>query len=389
MGKAGSFNKVIGIIGGGQLGKMLIEAAQPWNTRFIILEKETNAPASASASGQILGDLYNPDKIRDLASLCDTLTYEIEHLGVETLLELEAEGFRIIPSPKILNIINDKGLQKMFYRDHGLPTSGFRLVNSPAEWLEATESFTGSKLVAKSRTGGYDGKGVAILAKEQCRDINSLPFQGPTVLEEFVDCARELSVIVARSESGETVSFPLVEMEFDPVANLVNYLFSPAMVDQHITEEASSLARSCVEKLEGFGLFAVEMFLTMDNKLLINEIAPRPHNSGHHTIEACVTSQYEQLNRILLGLPLGKTDLIQPAVMINLLGPSDFTGSYSIENLDEILTIPGVYIHLYGKIETRPMRKMGHITILGETLENARHKAAIVQSLFKFVPDKR
>ncbi len=385
MSSGSNLRKHIGIIGGGQLGKMLIEAAQPWNTFFHILESSDDAPASRIADSQIVSTLTDDVKIRELASKTEVLTYEIEHVGVETLKELEDQGVRVVPSPRILEIIKDKGLQKQFYADHSIPTAPFRLVNKPEEWIPAAKEMGIERFAAKSRTDGYDGKGVALCSVEELENTGNYPFSGPTLIESFVDCEKELSVIVARKRNGEVITFPTVEMEFDPIANLVEFLACPARIDQTADQKAKNIAIQCIEAFDGEGLFAVELFLTKNGDILVNEIAPRPHNSGHHTIEANYTSQYEQLNRILLDLPLGATDLVSPAVMVNLLGSEGVSGPYAIEGLDELLALPGVYIHLYGKAESRPKRKMGHATVLAPTLEEAIRKARLVQEKFRFI----
>jgi 5-(carboxyamino)imidazole ribonucleotide synthase len=380
-------NTRIGIIGGGQLGKMLIEAAQPLNIYCNILENDAHAPASRIADEQIVGKLTDGDKIRQLAAISDVLTYEIEHVGVDTLHQLEAEGKLIIPSPKILEIIKDKGLQKQFYADNSIPTAPFVLVDKPADWAEALNKAGFTKFAAKSRTDGYDGKGVALCTTADILSGNTpIPFDGPCMLEAFVECDKELSVIVARDREGNTTTFPLVEMEFDPIANLVEYLACPADVSGIIETEARRLATQTIEKMRGVGIFAVEMFLDKQGAVLVNEVAPRPHNSGHHTIEACYTSQYEQLLRILVGLPLGPTTLIQPAVMLNLLGADGFSGKYRLQGIEEVMAMPGVYIHLYNKKESRPMRKMGHVSIIANTLDEAKQKATFVKNTLTFIP---
>ncbi len=372
-------NKKIGIIGGGQLGKMLIEAGQPWNIHYTILETQS-APAADIANRHIIGELSDADKINALAAQCDVLTYEIEHINIQALLKLEQEGKRIIPSPAVLEIIQDKGLQKLFFRHNQIPTTDFELVDNSTEWTDKLLKLKGEKIAAKLRKGGYDGKGVELVNKSEMLNFyNKIPFSGPAVLEEFVENAIELAVIVARNEKGEIRTFPIVEMQFDPKANLVEFLFSPADISPEIEEKARRIAMETIFKMKGVGIFAVEMFLDQDQNLFVNEIAPRPHNSGHHTIEACYTSQYEQLNRILLELPLGSTELIKPAAMINILGFEGVKGAYEITGLDHILGIEGVYIHLYNKAETKPKRKMGHITILGDTIEQVKEKALVVK----------
>ncbi len=244
------------------------------------------------------------------------------------------------------------------------------------------------KFVAKSRTGGYDGKGVAILNTASLEaGIEHIPFKGPTVIEAFVPCEKELSVIVARDAKGNMVTYPLVEMVFDPNANLVDTLLSPAQVNDSIAAQAREIALQTIQHFNVPGLFAVEMFLDKDHNLYVNEIAPRPHNSGHHTIEACYTSQYEQLLRILTGLPLGSTEQLQPAAMINILGAADVNGSYRLGGIETVMDIPGVYIHMYRKRETKPMRKLGHATILGTSVDEVLKKVDVIRHHLRIIPD--
>jgi 5-(carboxyamino)imidazole ribonucleotide synthase len=373
-------NIKIGIIGGGQLGKMLIEAGKPWNIHYNILDAE-NAPAKDIANQHIIGSLYDAEKIKELASISDVLTYEIEHINIDVLFELEKSGKTIIPSPSILQIIQDKGLQKQFFKTNNIPSAPFELVENTKEWREKIKHLKGHKIAAKLRKGGYDGKGVELIEKEKIQNPEyQFSMTEPCVLEEFVENAIELSVIVSRDANGNIKSFPLVEMEFNPISNLVEYLFSPAEVSHEIELKCQEIAQDCIEKLNGVGLFAVEMFLDREDNVFVNEIAPRPHNSGHHTIEACYTSQYEQLNRILLGMPLGSTELIQPAAMINILGAENVDGYYELTGLNEILNIAGVYVHLYNKKTSKPMRKMGHITIMAKTSLELKEKAKLVKN---------
>lgn len=377
--------KTIGIIGGGQLGRMMIEESLRLNNPFNILDA-ADCPCGPLAEKHIVGKLTDGAAIRELAKISDVLTYEIEHIDVTTLLQLEEEGMEIIPSPRILQVIQDKGTQKQFFASHSIPTSEFMMAETPGQWLEAIEKLGGEKLVAKTRKDGYDGKGVTIFNTSEVKnDISKIPFEQPSIIEAFVPCEKEISVMVARDVYGNIKTWPVVEMVFDPVANLVTFLDCPATISQAAAEQAREIALNTIEKLNGTGVFAVEMFLTETGDILVNEIAPRPHNSGHHTIEACYTSQFEQLVRILLGLPVGSTELVMPAVMINLLGATDFSGSYKLQGLEEISAMEGVYVHLYGKSESKPMRKMGHITVLGTTLQEARAKAQEVYELVKFV----
>ncbi len=382
-------NTRIGILGGGQLGRMMIEESLRLNLSIHVLENDINCPCAGICDSLILGSLQDEVAIRKLAEITDVITYEIEHVNTAALLRLEAEGKTIIPSPKILQIIQDKGLQKQFYLNNNIPSSVFVLVNNKNEWEGALAQINSHKFAAKTRTDGYDGKGVMLLNKADILDnLNAIPFDVPCVLEEFIPCQKELSVIVARDRQGNTICYPSVEMEFDPIANLVTFLLCPAQIDKTIEAKAEEIAIRAVKALDGIGIFAVEMFLTPDNDILVNEIAPRVHNSGHHSIEACYTSQFEQLIRILANIPLGSTKTIQPAVMINLLGADDFSGTYEIDGLEEISVMEAVYLHLYGKSENKPKRKMGHITILAETAEEAHKKAQKVNALVRFKPNK-
>lgn len=387
MKKQNPLRKTIGIIGGGQLGRMMIEETLRLNNDFNILDA-ADCPCGPLAKEHIVGKLTDGEAIRALSAVSDVLTYEIEHINVDALLQLEAEGKEIIPSPKVLQVIQDKGLQKQFFADHGIPTSAFRLVDNNEEWLSAIDALGGEKLVAKTRKDGYDGKGVTIFKTADIKnDVSKIPFAQPSLIEAFVPCEKEISVMVARDKTGAVKTWPVVEMEFDPVANLVTFLDCPAKLDAATEQNARTIALKTIEALNGTGVFAVEMFLGKDGNILVNEVAPRPHNSGHHTIEACYTSQFEQLVRILLGLPLGSTELVQPAVMMNLLGGEGFSGSYRLQGLEEISAMEGVYVHLYGKKESKPVRKMGHVTIMGATLEEAKEKARKVHELVKFVAD--
>jgi 5-(carboxyamino)imidazole ribonucleotide synthase len=377
--------KKIGIIGGGQLGRMMIEESLRLNLSFNILDI-ADSPCAMLADKYIIGKLMDDTAIRQLAAISDVLTFEIEHINVETLLELEVEGKEIIPSPKVLQIIQDKGLQKQFFIENKIPTAPFQLIDQPTQWKEAAIALGGNKIVAKTRKDGYDGKGVKVV---RTLDIENgeIPFETKSIAEKLIPCVKELSVMVARDKSGNISTWPVVEMELDPIANLVTFLDCPANIDETTEKKAREIALHVIEHLKSAGVYAVEMFLTAEGEILVNEIAPRPHNSGHHTIEACYTSQFEQLVRILAGIPLGDTSLIQPAVMMNLLGAPDFSGSYRLQGLEECSEIPGVYIHLYGKKESKPMRKMGHVTVMAPTLSEAKSNALMVHQKLIFVKD--
>jgi 5-(carboxyamino)imidazole ribonucleotide synthase len=376
----------IGIIGGGQLGKMLIEEGIRYNVRFHTLDPDAASPAQPISNLHIVGSLYDADKIKELASQADVLTYEIEHINIDVLHELEAAGKLLIPSPKILEIVQDKGLQKQFYKDNEIPTAPFVIVNNKADWKDAITQNGFTKFAAKLCKGGYDGKGVVLMnATEVLNDAVAIPFEEPTMLEAFVENEKEISIIVARNLQGEVACFDAVEMEFDAVANLVTYLKCPATLTTEVHNQAKAIATQLIEKMNGFGIFAIEMFVTPDGQVIVNEMAPRPHNSGHHTIEACYTSQYEQLIRVLLNKPLGNTGIIQPSAMMNVLGAANFSGAYKLQYEEELLRMPGVYIHMYGKAESKPMRKLGHITVMASTEEDLKVKAEKVMGMCEVV----
>jgi 5-(carboxyamino)imidazole ribonucleotide synthase len=373
----------IGVIGGGQLGKMLIESSRPWNIEYIVLENAIDCPASMLAE-VICGSLQSPDKIRELAQKVDVLTFEIEHVHVETLLELEKEGKLIIPSPKVLQIIQDKGIQKEFYKQHNIPTANFVNVIDHSALLDCFHRFSGEQIVIKSRLGGYDGKGVQIVNKLDILDGN-FQLMDASVIEQFQADMLEISVIVARDQNGDTVTYDPIEMYFNPQSNLVEFLFSPANISPEISDKCREIALHAIKALDGVGIYAVELFVTKSGEVMVNEIAPRPHNSGHHTIEGAITSQFEQLNRILLGLPLGNTEMICPSAMINLVGPAKLEGDFQLEHTFSLLNTQGVYIHLYNKKTIKPHRKMGHITILAKDFTDLIDKAEYVKAHLGFV----
>jgi len=359
--------KKIGIIGGGQLAKMTAQAAKQMGFYVTILAPVSQCPAAHIADAQIIGGLYEAEKLRALAQVSDVLTYDVEHIDVQTLKQLQAEGQLIYPSPSTLEIIQDKLQQKQILAQHGIPVPRFQAVTELTLASLAKDHFN-LPLVQKARFGGYDGKGVLVIQNEKEMD-NALP--GSTFVEEWVDFTKELAMIVARTPTGKTTCYPVVEMVFDEKTNICDIVAAPAQIDPSLVEQARQIALHAVEALDGIGIFGVEMFLTRHQQILVNEIAPRPHNSGHYTIEACVTSQFEQLVRIISGLPLGLTHLLMPAAMLNLLGEKSYTGSPIIEGLSTALAIPGLSFHFYDKEITQPDRKMGHITILANQLETA------------------
>jgi 5-(carboxyamino)imidazole ribonucleotide synthase len=368
----------VGVIGAGQLGKMLAEAGSPWNIEYHFLDLN-ESPAQRLAYRYVQGGLKEDAAIRELASKCDLLTYEIESIGVNTLLELEKEGKEIIPSPKVLSIINDKGLQNNFLKSHNIPIPAFYLAKEISENLAILNSFKGDKVVIKSCKGGYDGKGVEIVSKEKAVSGYNPFGTENTLYEECITDMQEVSIIVAVDKKGNYVTYPSVAMEFDPKINLVSFIYSPGGFESALENKMKEIATKAVKAFASPGLYAVELFVHASGEVLVNEIAPRAHNSGHHTIEGAYNSQFEQWNRILLDLPLGNTDFICPAAMINLIGPDEGSGTYELTGLETLLQIPGVYVHLYGKNESRPGRKLGHITLLAETKEALFEKAEKVR----------
>ncbi len=359
----------LGILGGGQLGRMLIQEAVNFNIHISVLDPSANAPCADLANNFVVGNFNDYQTVLDFGKTVDVLTIEIEHVNIEALEELERLGKNVFPRPQALRTIQDKGLQKQFYKANNIPTAPFHLIDNAEDALLFKEK---GPFMQKLRKGGYDGKGVTPLRTEA--EFKSA-FNAPSVLEKFVPFVKELAVIVARNENGELATFPLVEMEFNPEANLVEFIFSPANVNAEIENNAKKIATDIANKLEHVGLLAIELFLTEDGNLLVNEIAPRPHNSGHHTIEACFVSQYGMHLRAILNMPLGSTGLRTPAVMINLLGEKGFEGKARYENIEEVLRTEGAYIHLYGKEDTKPFRKMGHITVCNSNLEEAKDTA--------------
>ena len=369
----------VGILGGGQLGRMFIQSAINYNFYIKILDPDQQAPCSAIANEFVNGKLDDFNSVYKFGKDCDVITIEIEHVNVEALKKLEQEGKKVFPQPHILEIIQDKGLQKMFYQRNNIPTPDFFLVEKKEDISKFSNYFP---FFQKMRKGGYDGKGVVKL--DNPTDL-SKAFDVPSVLEMLVDFDKEISVIVARNESGETACFPVVECAFNPEANLVEFLFSPAEISKKVEKEAYKIATQVANAFEIVGLLAVELFVTKDGKVLVNEVAPRPHNSGHQTIEGNITSQFEQHLRAVLNLPLGDTSITQPSVMVNVLGEKGFEGNATYQGIYEIMKWSGVHLHLYGKKTTKSFRKMGHVTVTATTLEEAITKAKKVKDTLKVV----
>jgi 5-(carboxyamino)imidazole ribonucleotide synthase len=369
-------NYKIGIIGGGQLGRMLIQSGIDLNINFSVLDPDPQAPCHQLAPFTC-GKLTDYQTVWNFGQDCDLLTIEIENVNTQALSDLEKSGKKVFPQPAIIGLIQDKRKQKQFFKDHQVPTADFLLVENKEDILNHQ-----SYLPAVNKLGreGYDGRGVQLL-----RSKEDLPkaFDAPGLLEKLIDFEKEISVIVSRNEAGEIATFPAVEMVFHPEANLVEYLFSPAQLDEDIAMQAKEIAEQVIQSLELVGLLAVEMFVTKDGQVLVNEVAPRPHNSGHQTIEANVTSQYEQHLRAILGLPPGDTSCTAPSAMVNVLGEEGYTGLAQYEGLHDVLSLSGAHVHLYGKKHTKPFRKMGHVTLVDPDLESLKKKANFVKQTLK------
>ncbi len=366
----------LGILGGGQLGRMLIQSGIDLNIEFNVLDPDPQAPCSKIANFTT-GKLTDFDTVMRFGETCDLITIEIENVNTAALKELVKKGKKVYPQPEVIELIQDKRVQKQFYKDNGIPTADFILTANRAE-VEANASFLPA--VHKLGKEGYDGRGVQML-----RTSADLPkaFEAPGLLEKLIDFDKEIAVIVSRNEGGDVKAFPSVEMVFHPEANLVEYLLSPAQIPSTIDQQASALASQIITSLNMVGILAVEMFVTKDGNVLVNEIAPRPHNSGHQTIEANVTSQYEQHLRAILGLPAGSTAILKPSAMVNLLGEEGHSGKANYQGLEEVLNVEGVHVHLYGKKVTKPFRKMGHVTIVDTDLNSLKKKIEFVKQTLK------
>jgi len=364
----------IGVLGGGQLGRMLIQEAINLNLHIHIMDPDQNAPCASIAQTFTCAAITDFDAVMEFGKDKNLITVEIENVNIEALEMLEKSGVQVYPQPHVLKVIKDKGTQKQFYKKNGIPTSPFVIFDSAQELKNASIELPA---VQKLRTGGYDGKGVQIL-----KDAKS-SFDAPHLIENLIDFEKEISIIVARNDKGQISTFPSVECEFNPEAHLVEFLFSPAEISQEIEKKAKEIAADLIEKIDMVGILAVEMFLTKSGDILVNEIAPRPHNSGHHTIECCETSQFAQHLRAILSLPLGSTALIQPGAMINLLGEKGHTGTAIYGGLSDLLDHDNVFPHLYGKEQTKPFRKMGHITITGKTLKEVKETAEKIKDIIQ------
>ena len=358
----------IGILGGGQLGKMLLDVTRRWDIHTRVLDANADASARNSCNQFVQGSLMDYETVVQFGNDVDVLTIEIEHVNIDALYELEKRGVLVFPKPATLDVIQNKRTQKEFYTAQKLPTAPYMAFANKAELDKVTAKGTIKfPCIWKAARFGYDGFGVKKL--DNIAAIDTLP-EGECIVEDLVPIAQEISVIVARSASGEVSLYPPVGMAFHPTANQVEFVYYPAEITPSISEKAQEIAKDLVAAWEHVGLLAVEFFVDDNNTLWINEVAPRPHNSGHLTIEGCVTSQFEQHLRAILDAPLGKTDFYRPTIMANVVGPADVTGAFEYKGVKNILSTPQAGLHIYGKKTTKPQRKMGHLTLTGENLND-------------------
>lgn len=369
----------LGILGGGQLGRMLIQEAINYNLTTLVLDPDADAPCKHIANYFENGSITDYDTVYNFGKKADIITIEIEKVNVEALEQLEKEGKKVYPQSRVIRLIQDKGIQKQFFKENDIPTAPFMLVNSKDDLTNGKFQFP---YILKLRKDGYDGKGVMRI--NDANDVKNA-FQAPTLIEELVHFEKEIAVIVARNANGDVKTFPMVEMEFNSEANLVEFLISPSTYPESIQERAEKIAKDIAAALNITGILAVEMFITKHGDILVNELAPRPHNSGHQTIEGNYVSQFGQHLRAIFNLPLGDTRSISNAIMVNVLGEKGHDGVAKYDGLEKILSIDGVYVHLYGKKYTKPFRKMGHLTIIDQNREKAIEKARFVQQTLKVI----
>jgi 5-(carboxyamino)imidazole ribonucleotide synthase len=369
----------LGILGGGQLGRMLIQQAINYNVTVKVLDPDREAPCRKLCNEFVVGSLSDYETVYNFGKKVDLLTIEIEKVNVDALEQLEKEGVVVYPQSRIIRLIQDKGLQKQFFKENEIPTAEFQIISSLQQLKESHIPFP---YIQKLRRDGYDGKGVYKVLNETYLDK---AFTEPSLIERLVDFEKEIGVIVARNENGEVKTFPLVEMEFNAEANLVEFLISPSTLPFEVQQDAENIAVKIATTLNIVGLLAVEMFLTKDGKILVNELAPRPHNSGHQSIEGNIVSQFEQHLRAIFNQPMGDTSCLSNAIMINILGEAGYEGPAVYQGIEKVLKCSGVYVHLYGKALTKPFRKMGHVTIIDNDREEAIKKARYVQETLKVI----
>lgn len=359
----------IGILGGGQLGRMLLQAAANYPVETFVLENDPECPAAHLCNHFTCGDIKDFNAVYEFGKGLDAITIEIENVNTDALEKLEAEAVKVFPKPSVLKTIKNKIRQKEYYKRHEIPSPEFLITNNLEELKQQTAFLPG---VHKLGEGGYDGRGVQLLKKET--DIN-LGFDAPAVLEKMVSIDKEIALMVAINEKEEIAVYPPVEMHFDPVLNLLDYQLCPADLDEKTLWKAESVALSVVRNFKSPGIFAVELFIDKNQNVFVNETAPRVHNSGHHTIEASYSSQFDMLWRVMLGYPLGNTDIILPSVMVNIIGADGYSGNAIYEGIDEVLKIESAFVHIYGKKQTKPGRKMGHVTIVSKEKQELLHQA--------------
>ena len=373
----------IGILGGGQLGKMLAIEAANWHLPIYIMDQDQQFPAVPYAPFFQAGDFKNFDDVVQFGKKVDILTIEIEQINVDALFYLEKEGVKVYPKPSTVQVIQDKGLQKMFYKERDIPTAEFQLFNDEKEIKEALKNKQiAFPFVQKSRKDGYDGKGVVVVSNEN--DLINL-LDCPSIIEERINIKTEISIIVARSASGELLHYEPVEQHFNQAANLVSYLICPAELDKSTLSKMNEIASLIAIDLDLVGLLAIEFFLDTNNDIFVNEVAPRPHNSGHHTQNSCETSQFEQHLRAILDLPLGSTRQHSIGAMVNIIGEPGYAGKTNYVGIEECLKIDGVHLHLYGKLETRPFRKMGHINIADKDRKKVLENIEKIKSTLRVI----
>ncbi len=373
----------LGILGGGQLGKMLLFDTRKFDIQTYVLDPSDEAPSKIACNHFFQGDLMDFETVYNFGKQVDVLTFEIELVNLEALEKLENEGKKVYPSPKTLKLIQNKGIQKDFYIKNNIPTAPFKRYATLKDLVvDLVESNIQLPFVWKCTEFGYDGNGVKVI--RQTSDLENLP-NVECIAETMVPFKNELAVIVCRNPSGEIKTYPVVEMEFHPEANQVEYVICPARIDDKVAEKARAIALNVSQQFNHVGLLAVEMFQTENNEILVNEVAPRPHNSGHYSIEASFTSQFENHLRAILDLPLGNTDSKVAGIMVNLVGAEGFSGDVIYENIEKILGWNGVTPHIYGKKETRPFRKMGHVTIVNEDIKEARRIAEDVKNTIRVI----
>jgi 5-(carboxyamino)imidazole ribonucleotide synthase len=374
----------LGILGGGQLGKMMLFDTRKFDIQTYVLDPSNEAPCNIACNQFFQGNLMDFDTVYNFGKQVDVLTFEIELVNLDALEKLESEGIKVFPSPKTLRLIQNKGIQKDFYSQNNIPTAAYKRFEN-LEALKADSQNLKLPFVWKCTEFGYDGMGVKII--RTLSDLDNLP-NVECISEEMIPFKNELSVIVCRNVSGEIRTYPVVEMEFHPEANQVEYVICPARIDVKVAEKARAIALNVSEKFNHVGLLAVEMFQTINDEIIVNEVAPRPHNSGHHTIEASFTSQFENHIRAVLDLPLGNTDSKVAGIMVNLVGEEGFFGDVVYENIETIMGWNGVTPHIYGKKQTRPFRKMGHVTIVNENIDEARKIAENVKNTIRVISEK-